>query len=204
MIGMLTSILLLAIVTPSAPLVSAANIECTSDIESGTFDDNVVVPEGETCGLYALTGDITINGNLTVEKGATLLIIGEHYGYSVTITGNIKADDAERVSINGVSVGGNIQVKNTQSGVDLSNSNVVGNVQISDNLHFYSVVTSNIGGNLQVMKNSSDLTSAYYFNFAGNTVGGNLDCSQNNPAPVSYDFGPNSVTGTKKNQCANL
>ncbi|MHA7646515.1 hypothetical protein [Nitrosopumilus sp. S4] len=198
----LFGILLLGLVAPALPIATAAETTiCDSLIEEGTFE-KIEVPINATCNMYSSSGSITIDGDVVVEEGGTLHMVA--YGESFTVGGNIKADDADKVTLNGIAVNGNIQIKNAESGVTISSVTVQGNLQLDKNEHHYSVVNSIIDGNLQIDRNTSIYESGLYNNFAGNTVGGNLDCKDNQPAPVNAVFGPNTVNGNKKGQCANF
>lgn len=54
---------------------------------------------------------------------------------------------------------------------------------------------NNIGGDLQVFQNQGEIE------IISNVVGGNLQCKENNPAPIG---GGNRVDGNQEDQCAQL
>src|SRR5947208_1849486 len=91
--------IVLAFAAVVAPTASAATT-CTGTLAVGTFG-NVTVPMNATCTLQPGT---TINGNIQVQQGATLLANGIH------VTGNIQAVSARGIRIQHSTIDGSVQI----------------------------------------------------------------------------------------------
>ena len=158
--------------------------QCTGSMARVTVD-NVRVPEGARCTLDGTR----IEGNLKIERGATL------QARSIRVGGNIQAEGARQVSVAGrSSVGGNVQIKQG-GGASIRRVDVGGDIQLDDNVHQLAVQDNRVGGNIQVFQNRG---GAY---IAGNVVDGNLQCKENRPAPRG---GGNHVDGNREDQCRQL
>lgn len=103
------TIMLLAAVLVRALPAAADDTGCVSTEQQprhGGFDD-VVVPAGQTCVLSSAF----VSGNVIVEQGATLRMIGTN-----TVKGNVEAKGAQAIAISGMTaVLGNLKVEESQS-----------------------------------------------------------------------------------------
>ena len=93
----------------------------------------------------------------------------------------------------------------------VASSTIGGSVQVEENTNQVNVRDSMILGDVQVSKNTGPASFV-----SRNTVGGNLQCTDNNPAPVNASVplpagwpvglnlgsGPNTVGGNKEDQCS--
>src|SRR5262249_48312394 len=70
---------------------TGTNATCTGTLPPGTYQ-NVTVPAQATCNI---NGSDIITGNVTVATGATLTSFGASIG------GNLQADHAQFISVNG-------------------------------------------------------------------------------------------------------
>jgi hypothetical protein len=220
----------LGILAGAVPAARAADTPCTTTI-SGTINDNLVVPAGNSCTL----ANVTVTGNVLVGTGASLLV-EPNPGQTVTIGGNVQAAQCQSVVLEpiahgAISVGGNVQIQNctgesgynnvqgvgtvTISGNFACGNNsarcvarsgtVRGNVQINNNsggsFEGAFVLENNVGGNAQVNNNSGSMASLV----SRNTIGGNLQCAGNTPGVTDGGSAiPNAVAGNKQRQCAGV
>ena len=171
----LSATLLLAVIMSSMPSVYADDTICAGGLLPVATYDNVVVPAGASCEM---------------DPGTI-------------VTGNVQADGAFSVNIDGVTVTGNIEIKNSIAGgfVIVTNSNITGNLKMEDNLGDFADVTFNtvVGGDIQHKKNITTFVSF----IAGNTVmEGNLQCEDNAPAPLDLGFANIVPNGNKEGQCS--
>jgi subtilisin family serine protease len=157
---------------------------CQGSLGAVTVKD-LQVPRGATCTL----NDTRVEGNIKVERDASLTVQG------VTVIGNILGEGARLVEVlAGSTVGGNIQLK--QGGpVRIENASVNLDIQLESNTGVLNVTGNQVGGNMQVFKTVGDAT------ITNNIVNGNLQCKENTPSPSG---GNNTVRGNKEDQCAGL
>jgi hypothetical protein len=144
---------------------------------SGAIPGNLTVDAGAFCDLEGAT----VNGNVSVEPGGSLLM-----QYSIA-DGNLQCSNCGSGNVFASTVLKNLQIDGASSGASVSSSLVGGNLEIShSNAGFgipvpgaISVLTNySVGGNLTVADNTG-------LSFVvGNTVGHNLDCEGNVPAPI--------------------
>lgn len=216
-IGALTAILLLGVIAPSLPIATAAlgeTLDCNAIYYEGEWD-KVEVKDGASCTIYAMNGDVTITGDITVESGSTLQLgtvnsaLSGGETYTVTVEGSIKSNGGDYVRIEGivgnlVNISGSVQITNTANGVVVNYADIGGSSQFEKNLNAYSVINSNINGNVQISDNSGSNDGGMWNNIAGNTIDGNLQCSGNDPAPQAVIYGLNTVSGNAQGQCEGL
>lgn len=121
----------------------------------------------------------SVEGNVTAQN----CVGGNYQGPNLTIGGNfVCANNQQRGAKDGI-VHGNLTADN-------NNGNIKFNPQIFGN---------QVSGNVDVSGNSKNVAPFV----AGNTIGGNLRCIDNSTPP--FDGGvPNTVSGRKLDQCANL
>ena len=175
---------------------------CVGVLAPGTYDD-IVVESGNSCTFVEFGPlTITVNGDIEVEEGASLLAAG--FAGSVTVNGSIESEGAAGIVLSGISVGGD--------------------VEIDDSTGLAQVGSTAIGGSLTMENNSGDAVRAFFntisgdveieentptgINFpmlvAANTIGGDLECEDNNPAPTlatDLGVGANIVSGDEEEQC---
>ena len=214
-LGAITTVLLIAIIMPSAPIANSVTfcetfmpgIDCilcnNNNIKSGTFSNVLVVPPGTIIGgvpgmeCSLNTDKVLVTGNIQIESGAVFTTNG------ITVLGNIISDGASTISVAGININGNIQIENsdTDSIMSIINNEVGGNVLIKNNevngknINFF---RNTINGNVEFSENASSK------NFlAINIINGNLDCINNTLNPVTLGL-PNAVNGNLLNQCAGL
>jgi hypothetical protein len=115
-----------------------------------------------------------IRGGVTVEEGGTLLAIDS------TIQGGISATGAAAVHVYSTDVRGGATISGTTGSVAAVDSAFRGGVTLAGN------ATGDVAPVLD-----------------GNTINGELSCSDNAPAPIDLGSG-NSVRGAASGQCADL
>lgn len=181
---MRSKILLAAIIAASGLAAFPAWAEratCIGYVEDFSVDD-LVVPVGEQCVLDGTE----VRGNVRVEEGAALEVLGAH------IAGNLQADGADRLELASDStVRGNVQVRRTRD-VRLTASRIGGNLQLDGNRGEVRIGRNAIAGNLQAVGNRGPLSISH------NRIGGNLQCERNRPLPDAYR---NRVRGQTAGQC---
>ncbi len=179
--------LAVAVAVVGAPTMARADEPCTGSIGAVTIDDNVQVPEGATCVLDGTT----VEGNILVEPGATLRAT------DITVGGNVQTDDggAAEVTIVDSHVDGDVQVFDSST-ASVTGTVVEGNVQFEDNDGDLEVLASDVDGDVQLFDNDGGTKE-----IRDNTIGGNLQCKGNDPAPFG---GSNVVEGNAEDQCSDL
>jgi len=168
----------------TAPEVAAEERTCTGTIGATTVD-NVRVPSGKSCTLDGTS----VKGTVKVERDATLKAKG------VRVIGNIQAENHRLVVVNGGStVGGSIQVD--QGGAyKVVGVKVTGSIQAKSNNGDSLLRNNRVNADIQVISHRNGVE------ISTNRVDGNLQCKENNPAPIG---GGNVVQGNKEDQCKNL
>jgi hypothetical protein len=169
----------------SLPAVaSAEETTCRGTLADVTVD-NLRVPDGAICELNGTR----VKGTVKVESGATLRAFG------IRVVHNVQGENARKVAVrDGSRVGGSVQVKQGGKG-RVSGSKVKGDIQFDQNTGALRAASNTVGGSIQVVGNDALAT------ITDNRVDGNLQCKENEPAPVG---GGNIVQGTKEDQCASL
>jgi hypothetical protein len=221
-------IAVLGFLLAAVPVANAQNTtQCTGTISDGsTINGRLVVPANATCDLL----NVTVEGNVQVGTGARLFVF-PFAGQTVTIDGNIVADGCKSVSLGFVegtagviSVEGNVNIQNCTDGVGYAGSiTISGNFVCANNHPFCiaaggvvqgnltvesnniapfagpaaDVVGNQVGGNVDISGNIGTTSPSVFTN----TIGGNLRCFDNSPAPHGTN---NTVSGQKLGQCAGL
>jgi hypothetical protein len=181
-IGLIGVVALLAAAAPQAALGEESS--CRGTLGAITVD-NLRVPKGATCTLQGTR----VKGTITVKRGATLL------ASRIKVVGNIQAENAKNVVVNGASsVGGSIQIKQG-GGATVRGTRVKQDIQYDHNRKPLRAENNRVIGSIQVVGNKGGAV------IAGNVVNGNLDCKENRPAPTG---GSNRVGGSKTDQCEAL
>jgi hypothetical protein len=183
----------LMLVALSAPPARAGSpTTCTGALGAVTVSGDLGVPPGAACVLDGTT----VTGNVTV-RGSLVAIF-------VQISGNLIGIDARSLQLSASTVGGNVIAVQTTGGPNhLCDSTIGGNVivQGSSSSAFWNIGyvcdsgALTVGGNLTFQNNQGGGF------ISGNTIGGNLDCHNNDPSPTSPGSA-NTVGGDKKGQCA--
>jgi beta-glucosidase len=142
----------------------------------------------------------TINGNLTVPRGAWCDLV------RVNVNGNVLLQQTAGVRLAGSAINGNVQVDNTSDAADAmsSGANVICNTTIGGNLlvqgsdsgspwHLGSCGTTTVNGNVLFNRNGGSGNT-----IANAVVKGNLICQGNHDVSVSNT----TVGGNRLQQCA--
>ncbi len=144
--------------------------------------DNLRVPQGATCTLNGTY----VKGTVKVERDATLM------ASSIRVVGNVQAENARNVVINGASrIGGSVQVKQG-GGATVEGARITGDIQYDANSAYLKANRNQVGGSIQVVGNGGGAE------IRQNTINGNLQCKENRPAPTGSG---NVVGGSKEDQC---
>jgi len=154
---------------------------CRSAISGNTYE-NVVVPDFATCTLDGTT----VNGNINVGTGSTLI------ASDVFVDGNVQAEGSTKVTVQENStVIGDIQVK--QGGAAfVDRVNVDGDIQFESNTSDLNASRNVVGGNIQVFSNSGGAS------ITDNRIDGNLQCKSNYPPPI----GARNQAASLEDQCS--
>jgi hypothetical protein len=133
-----------------------SDVECRGTLPPGTYQ-NVVVPEGQVC-VFGL-GKVIVLGNVKALEGSELTISGKICN---EVRGNIEADKATDVLVQGVTVDGNIVMTEVTGVVHLGGDFTCGPVILTNgSVHILksgSAVVTNVDvqkGNLKVEENGS-------------------------------------------------
>lgn len=146
--------------------------------------DNIFVPDGASC---MLTGT-SAQGNIVVGRGATLM------ASRISVNGNLQAEGAASVAVaNNSSIGGSVQlVQGVAASIERVRIN--GDLLLDANSGPLSAIRNSVGGSVQVFQNTGGVV------LRNNTINGNLQCKENNPAPT----GGGNRAALKEDQCARL
>ncbi|MDJ0948546.1 MAG: polymer-forming cytoskeletal protein [Alphaproteobacteria bacterium] len=185
----LLSALAAAMVLSGTTLALADDTACGGgDVLTGKIDGNVIADNG----LCTLDG-ARVKGNVEVEGDGFLFVQG-----TTRVDGNIQCDSCDAVQIVGATIKGDLQIKGASvvSGYSADDPvNIQGNVQYEENPALLAAIGGIVGGDVQVFKNTGGAL------IGGNTIEGNLQCKENDPAPTPFGA-PNTVDGNKEDQCA--
>ncbi len=190
-----------------------------------TFGDDVTVPEG----LHCVFNNVTIEGNLVLARQARVEHWGGHVdgnvlvypdaeyradlGVPVTIGGDVQAEGAAAIRLEGVELDGNLQTLRTDE-VEVSSGAVGGNVQ-TDRGGSVTLTGVAVDGNIQPLQNGGQLTidsntvggdvqpkeNTGGVTINDNRIDGNLQCEGNVPPPTGSG---NIVQGDAEGQCSAL
>lgn len=195
-----------------------------------TIRGNVAVPASATFDA-STHSRLTVRGNVTAGRGATVSLgcttphpcddgLPGKAGDD-TVRGNITLVGAFNAAINGVTVGGNVTSLGGGAGTTIANEQFIpfslkddvihGNVTVIGlNTTWFGVIRTTIGGNvllLGITGANPDSNEVVH-----DTIGKNLICFGNTPAPQLGDavdneppgYGPSVVGGYALGQCAQL
>jgi hypothetical protein len=154
------------------------NVDCNSSMTFAAIAGDLHVKKGMTCSLT----DSTVAGNVNVDGGGTLTLNG------VTVMHDVHGHGGTAIGQDG-SGGGTV----VEGNVDLDGGGSTSPI---------TVCGATISGDLHVHggKGGAQIGTGPGCT-AGNTIGHNLNCDGNNPAPTG---GGNTVAGRKSGQCAGL
>src|SRR5215469_6504017 len=185
-----------------APTAWAADVTCTGVMSGGAsgpldIQGNVTVPSGANCTLSF----VNVTGNVQAKQGSTLLING--YTEPSTIGGNVLANNCYSALLEGnVTVVGNVEILqcngNGPNGFQGPDIVIKGNFHCQGNSSNATSCLAWLGkvdGNVQIHQNHGSAPDVSLV-----TVGGNLQCMQNSPAPTHL-HGPSWVDGNSLIQC---
>jgi hypothetical protein len=201
-----------AIVTPAAAFAAGGTTTCNGELAPGTYG-HVVVPEG---GLCTSAGPVTITHGVVVERAGTLeLGSDENPAHAATISGGVVATDADGVHIHHSTINGGLRIHGGQGPFGgpfqvtwnaIEDNIIHGGAVIDGYIGFWQgFLNNNVRGTVNL--NNNNLFEKDDANeFVSNTIYGNMNCFNNDPAPQVGDSegGPNTVTGHKNGQCADL
>ena len=182
-----------------APTAQAADVICSGTLGGGStvtdITGNVTVPEKASCNLDF----VTVAGNVHVGKGASLVVTA--YTEPSTISGNVEAVNCGSVLLQGnVTVEGNLHIQSCSggpNGFQGPDTLVKGDFHCQSNAGPCLAWLGKVEGNVHIQSNRSKTAS----DVSLVSVGGNLHCQQNSPAPTQVR-GPSWVDGNSQGQCA--
>jgi hypothetical protein len=182
-----------------APTAQAADVVCAGTLGGGSAVTNitgdVTVPEKASCTLDF----VTVAGNVHVGKGASLVVTA--YTEPSTISGNVEAVNCGSVLLQGnVTVEGNLHIQSCSggpNGFQGPDTLVKGDFHCQSNAGPCLAWLGKVEGNVHIQSNRSKTAS----DVSLLSVGGNLHCQQNSPAPTQVR-GPSWVDGNSQGQCA--
>jgi len=177
-----------------ASAAQADDAVCSGLIQGTTITGNVTVPVNASCTLdtVRITGDVNVlrNASLTVQA----------YAEPSTIDGNVLADRCAFTLLEGtVTVGGDLQIQRcaAKSGFTGPGIKIRGNFLCQNNLGPCEAWLGKVDRDVLLQDNRTTVAS----DVSLNTIGGNLRCRQNSPAP-SHNAGPDWVAGELQGQCS--
>src|SRR5579862_9461663 len=226
---------LLGVAASTASAIAGANATCTGDLSNfpssvgvltGTYNGNVQV--NGACAVTA--GPAVVNGNLTLQPGATLIAACNPISFScvddptattpIWVGGSLIANQSLGLVLHNTTIVGNETINGGGGGLDcVSTPGVFGLFQspayidnedgaVNGNLTINNVHTCwlgtlriNVGGNLINTNNTSADPDGG--EVISNVVGANIICINNSPAVQFGDSGgvPNEVRGNAIGQC---
>ena len=125
---------------------------CDGTIDGKIINSNVIVPSGKSCEIV----DSTINGDVTVEKDASLLV-----SYSPVINGNLKAQFAKSIHIQELKLYGNLIMINNEDVLIKDGTEIHGESIIQGN-EFFGSDESSYYGHLAIVHNEVVYISDIY------------------------------------------
>ena len=164
--------------------LAAKDIDCRGPVGDVELDGNLNI--AVRC---QLTGT-EVNGNVKLFAGGSLI------ARDVRIDGNVDGNRANFVDIDDSVIQGNLRLDEFVGDEStIQGSDIHGNVTLSSNRSRLEMLNNDLDGSLKVTHNTGGVL------LAGNSIGQNLDCTGNSPAPVGFG---NRVDGDTKGQCRSL
>jgi hypothetical protein len=190
------------VLAASASAVAPA-LTCSGKLQSGTYSKIVVPPKTKCNGTKAT---IKVNGNVTVNANATFILGSDAGTGGGKITGTVKAVDPKSVQLHSARVGGSVAIEGGFGFFSTVEDNVIsGGAHITGYSGFWlGFIRNDVAGSVRL--NNNIMADPDANEYVSNTIGGNLVCIGNSPAPQVGDSGgsPNVVAGDKIGQCASL
>jgi hypothetical protein len=160
------------------------------------IDGNVTVPDGKSCTLSF----VNIKGDVRVGRDATLTVLA--YAEPSTIGGDVEARNCNSVLLQGnVTVRGNLSINSCNgtawNGFQGPDVVIHGDFECRSNAGPCLAWLGTVGENVHIQSNKSPAAS----DVSLVSVGGNLHCQGNSPAPTHL-HGPSWVDGRSQDQCA--
>ncbi len=178
----------------------SGDTSCAGAIGGGpavtTINGDVSVPEGASCTLSF----VNVKGSVRVGRGATLAIVA--YTEPSSIGGDIEAKNCNAVLLQGnVTVHGDLDISSCsgtgRNGFQGPDTVIHGSFMCRSNAGPCLAWLGAVGENLHIQSNTSQAAS----DISLVTVGGDLHCMGNAPAPI-HSHGPSWVDGNAEGQCA--
>jgi hypothetical protein len=114
----------------------------------------------------------------------------------VYIQGNVDGDRGDFVNLDDTDIDGNVKLEEFVGDLSvIQNSNFRGNVELRRNRSRFEIVNSSFYSNLHAVDGTGGLL------ISGNSVGGHLQCSGNDPAPTGLG---NLIDRDASGQCEDL
>jgi hypothetical protein len=212
----------------AAPVLARpAPISCAGELSNLTIPGDLIVPEGEYCELNSMTvlGDARVGrrstlavyggriaGALSGSSFELVLLQGASVGGRIRLTGGVSAwleyatvagdtriTDIVDTRVLQTQLASDLVVRGGREVVQFCGTIVEGDARFASNGGGLQIggdlatcAANKVQGNLRVHHNQSEIT------VANNTVGRNLVCAANNPAPLVYG---NQVGGSVRGQC---
>jgi hypothetical protein len=178
-------------------------VTCQGKLASGKYQ-SITVPAGAKCNAKKST--IRVAAGVKINSGATFILGNEKGAGGGKIGGSVKAVDPFSVQLHFAKVGGTVAIEGGNGFFSTVEDNVIrGGAHITGYSGFWlGFIRNQVGGSVRLNNNIMDDPDAN--EFVSNTIGGNLVCIGNSPAPQIGDSGgsPNVVSGDKIGQCAGL
>ena len=195
-------ILLSAIAQPLASRVQAtgSSTTCAGQIGGGpavtNINGDVTVADGSSCTLSF----VNVTGSVRVGRDATLTVFA--YTEPSSIGGDIEATNCNSVLLQGnVTVQGDLDISSCNgtgsNGFQGPDTVINGSFKCRSNAGPCLAWLGTVGENLGIQSNKSQVAS----DISLVSVGGNLQCMNNAPAPT-HTHGPSWVDGNAEGQCA--
>lgn len=203
--GVLSAVLLLAVIMPSMPFASAVNdLNCIGFVSGGEYD-NVKVEKGESCILSGVTvnGNVQANESVLVVISASTVVSGDVQAnesgtvlvQASTISGDVIVIESDRAVVLESTISGDVQIQKTSVNAAVRGSSIGGNLQMEESTGLFAqVLTNEVSGNIQYYKNTTENRSS----ITNNVVVGNLQCFENTPTPANVG----NTAASKEGQCA--
>jgi hypothetical protein len=203
--------ILAAALAACAGAASAQTTNCVGVLVPGTYA-NVNVPANALCSVVpsGVQNTLTVTGNVTVESGATLVILDNQLGITFVVNGSLIGAHAANINLvtrpfQTVNILGTVHLTGTTTNVEIGRVSIGGTVSIRDSTGNVSVGGNTVGGSVLVRDNTITGSNGppAAISILRNAIGGSLVCMDNTPAPIDVGV-PNVVGGNKVRQCAGL
>jgi hypothetical protein len=173
-----------------------------------TVTGNIVLEPGAVFDVGGAENHVTVGGNVLVKAGAAFFFetfcLHCNFPSTLVINGSLIAANPRDVALDSGTIGGNVNIVGASLGVAMGQASIGGNILVAGATANGVVLYRNtVAGQVRVVNNQLPVLPFPNNLVEGNTIGGNLVCEGNNPAPVN-DGVPNNVLGNELGQCAGL